>query len=262
MSAAVLMYHMVDTPQNDTEARFCRTPERFRADMQHLADAGYTVLSLAALRECINGLRPWPPKTAAITFDDGIACDFEHALPILQSFGYSASFFIVTGLIDGHNDWAVGHGFARRRMLSGAELREMNRAGMDVGSHTVGHRMLGKTSLDEARAELRDSKARLEDLLGRDVPHFAYPYGSWKPEVKSAVVDAGYALACSTLPGKVRTADDPFLLRRIEIKGDDSPLQFNLKLRLGTQDMPPLSDMRRAARRRLESWGWLPPRAN
>lgn len=262
MSAVVLMYHMVDAPQNKTEARFCRTPVDFRADMQHLNDAGYTVLSLAALRECVNGLRQWPEKAAAITFDDGIACDYENALPILQSFGYTASFFIVTGLIDGHNDWALNHGFGRRRMLSTAELRALDQAGMDVGSHTMGHRMLAKSSVEEARAELYGSKARLEDLLGHAVPHFAYPYGSWKPEVKAAVVEAGYALACSTLPGKVRTADDPFLLRRIEIKGRDTPLQLKLKLQLGTQDMPPLSDLRRAARRRLEAWGVLTPRAH
>jgi peptidoglycan/xylan/chitin deacetylase (PgdA/CDA1 family) len=262
MSATVLMYHMVDAPQNGMEARFCRTPQRFRADMQHLADAGYTVLSLASLRECVNGRRPWPHKSAAITFDDGIACDYEQALPILRDFDFPATFFVVTGLIDGHNDWAIDHGFARRRMLSASELRELDRAGMDVGSHTVRHRMLAKTTAEEAREELRGSKARLEDLLGRPVLHFAYPYGSWKPEVKTAVIEAGYALACSTSPGKVRTADDPFLLRRIEIKGGDSPLQFKLKLRFGTQDMPPVSDLRRAARRRLENWGLLAPRAH
>lgn len=261
MSAVLLMYHMVDRPLTDADARFCRSPERFDADMRHLRDASYNVISLQQAGACLRGEAPWPRKAAVITFDDGAACAYTHALPALRRYGFSASFFIVTNLIDGHNDWAQAHGFARRRMLGANEIRDMRAAGMDIGSHTASHCRLAKTEGDRLQAEVRDSKARLEDILGSRVSHFAYPYGSWSVQAREALIEAGYTLACSTIPGKVRAHCDPFLLRRVEIKGDDTPLRLSLKLRLGTQDMPPISDARRFARRTLEGWGVLRPRA-
>ena len=260
MSAILLMYHMVDTPQTHAEARFCRMPHRFREDLEHLRDARYNVMSLRDAGACLRGEAAWPRKAAVITFDDGAACGYANALPILQSFGYSASFFIVTNLIDGHNDWAQAHGFSRRRMLSRREMRDMDAAGMDLGSHTTSHCQLAKADPHRLYAELNDSKAQLEDILGHRVEHFAYPYGGWNANARDAVIAAGYSLACSTVPGKVRRDCDPFLIRRVEIKGDDTPLQFSLKLRFGTQDMPPVSDARRIARRTLEGWGVLRPR--
>ncbi|HKY02820.1 MAG TPA: polysaccharide deacetylase family protein [Burkholderiales bacterium] len=260
MSAVLLMYHMVDTPQTSAEARFCRAPHRFREDLEHLRDARYNVMSLSDASAFLKGETAWPRKAAVITFDDGAACGYTHALPILKTFGYSASFFTVTNLIDGHNDWAQAHGFSRRRMLSKQEIREMDAAGMNFGSHTASHCRLAQANPNRLQTELNDSKAQLEDILGHQVEHFAYPYGSWNANARDAVIAAGYSLACSTVPGKVRRNCDPFLIRRVEIKGDDTPLQFSLKLRFGTQDMPPVSDARRFARRTLEGLGVLRPR--
>ena len=260
MSAVVLMYHMVDSPQTEADKRFCRTPKEFESDMQHLADEGYEVLSLSALHACMRGERTWPRKAAAITFDDGVACGYTEALPILRSFSYPASMFIVSSLVDGHNDWAEAHGFSRRRMLRKEEIRELDRSGVDIGSHAATHRRLAALDKESVTRELRQSKNTLEDILGHEVKHLAYPYGSWSPDVKRAATEAGYTLACSTLPGKVRRGDHPMTLKRIEIKGTDSALQFRLKLKFGTQDMPPVSDARRLARQTLEKVGLLQAR--
>jgi hypothetical protein len=88
----------------------------------------------------------------------------------------------------------------------------------------------------------------LEDVLGREVFHFAYPFGSWSPIARDAVIEAGYKGACSTMSGLNRKGEDLFLLRRSEIKGNDAPWQFRLKLSFGTNDMPPTSDLRRILR--------------
>lgn len=261
MSVTMLMYHMIAVPENAAEARFCRTPKAFRRDMEQIRQAGYQVLSLATALDGISGRVDFPDKAVVITFDDGVACAFENALPILQEFGYPASVFVVSGQVGGYNDWCEVFGFPRRRMLTISEIRALAGSGVDIGSHTANHMWLGKTEKTAVMNEVQDSKAILEDILGREVPHFAYPFGSWSPMARDAVIEAGYRGACSTMSGWNRKNTDPYLLRRSEIKGSDALWQFRLKLSLATNDMPPISDVRQLVRQTLEKMGLVSPRA-
>ena len=52
-----------------------------------------------------------------------------------------------------------------------------------IGAHTTSHAALATLEADKARAEMAENKSFLEGLLGREVAHFAYPYGA---------ADAGY----------------------------------------------------------------------
>lgn len=254
MPVSILMYHMVTEPQSETEARLCRTPADFRRDMEQIRAAGYTVLSLKDVLEGLSGTRTLPQRAAAITFDDGVACVLEKALPILQEFGYPSTAFIVSGLVGQHNAWGDAFGLPRRRLLTRTETKALADEGVDIGSHTVSHIWLEKAQSDLIVREVRDSKAALEDMTGRPVLHFAYPFGSWNAAVKRAVIDAGYTGACSTLPGRTRQGADPFLLCRSEIKGRDAAWQFRAKLKFATNSMPPTSDARRVVRQALRRW--------
>ncbi|PSJ17037.1 polysaccharide deacetylase family protein [Nitrosomonas supralitoralis] len=254
MPVTMLMYHMIAVPENAAEARFCRTPDAFRKDLEQIQQAGYQVLSFATVLDGVAGKVELPDKAVAITFDDGMACAYENALPILQEFSYPASVFVVSGLVGGYNDWCKVFGFPRRRMLTANEIRALAGSGVNIGSHTASHRWLGKIDKVAVSKEVRESKAALEDILGQEVPHFAYPFGSWSPVARNAVIEAGYSGACSTISGRNRKGADPYLLHRSEIKGDDAPWQFRLKLRFATNDMPPISDARRKLRQILEKW--------
>jgi peptidoglycan/xylan/chitin deacetylase (PgdA/CDA1 family) len=46
-----------------------------------------------------------------------------------------------------------------------------------IGAHTTSHAALSMLDSDRARDEMADNKLYLEQLLDRDVVHFAYPYG-------------------------------------------------------------------------------------
>jgi hypothetical protein len=70
--------------------------------------------------------------------------------------------------------------------------------------------------------------------LGKEVAHFAYPYGLFNAEVREMVVRAGYRSACSTRAGFNRPGEDAFLLRRIDIAGTDKLWQFRQKLHHGS----------------------------
>lgn len=48
---------------------------------------------------------------------------------------------------------------------------------VEIGGHTDTHRRLAELSFDEARADISKNKTYLESLTGKEVRHFAYPYG-------------------------------------------------------------------------------------
>lgn len=260
VACPILMYHVVDDARGDGERRLCCRPEEFARQMSHLAENGWQVLPLSIVVEAVKSQSPLPARAVVLTFDDGTACTFDRALPVLRRYGFVATVFVVAGLVGGRNQWMCRDGHPERAMLTAPQLRELDAAGVEVGSHTVSHVRLAGLAPDKVAREVRDSKLLLEDLLGRDVPHFAYPYGSCDDAAMRAVHDAGYRAACSTMMGRNRVAEANLLaLRRTEIQGSDALWQFRLKLHSGTHDMPPWSVPRAAAKKVLVRAGLLRP---
>jgi peptidoglycan/xylan/chitin deacetylase (PgdA/CDA1 family) len=144
--------------------------------------------------------------------------------------------FAVSARIGRANDWMHDRGFPRRAIGSAAQLRELADAGVTIGSHSSSHARLTEVTEMQVAAEVRDSKRQLEDLLGKPVRYFAYPYGLVNQAVRDAVKQAGYHAACSTRAGFNRIGEDPFLLRRIDVFGGDALWQFKQKLRFGVNE--------------------------
>jgi peptidoglycan/xylan/chitin deacetylase (PgdA/CDA1 family) len=107
------------------------------------------------------------------------------------------------------------------RPLSEEELLLLGEDGLvEIGAHTVTHPVLSDLSEADQRREVRQSKAELEALLGRPVRLFAYPFGQrdhYTAGTVKAVREAGFALACSTLPGCVRRRTSRFELPRFTV---------------------------------------------
>lgn len=253
--ALILMYHLVDTPLSTLEKRFCTTPADFARQMDYLANAGFTVLALDALCDCMEGKAPMPQKPALITFDDGFTCVLEHAAPILQRRGFPATMFALSDRLGGVNDWMSCRGFPERPLLTVAGLNALRDAGFTIGSHTRTHARLTDVSAKQAEDEITSSKARLEDALGCGVHYFAYPFGVFDQTTRDLVARAGYRAACSTRSGFNRVGEDMFLLRRIDVFGTDRLWQFRQKLTFGTNDASATYPLRYAARRLIERLG-------
>ena len=98
--------------------------------------------------------------------------------------------------------------------MDSAQVREWLAAGHDIGSHTLTHPFLTRLPLAEAQKEISASRKKLEDVFGRPIEHFCYPYGDWNEAVRDAVIAAGYKTACTTDTGINTAADSPFALRR------------------------------------------------
>lgn len=100
------------------------------------------------------------------------------------------------------------------------QAREMERAGIEIGSHTVTHPILSNVSAERVRRELNESRSQLESALGHTVTLFCYPNGDMNNDVRSEVKRAGYMSAVATEYGFNDDRSDPFALRRIPAATD------------------------------------------
>jgi peptidoglycan/xylan/chitin deacetylase (PgdA/CDA1 family) len=234
-----LMYHKVgEPPPGSRLAKLWVSAADFRRQMDYLKRHGCTAMLLSELRDAELGRRAMPARPVLITFDDGYANNYEVAFPILREFGMKGNIFLVCEAVGRHNSWHDPASEPWVRMLSWADIAEMQRSGaVEFGSHTMRHADLSRTPPDQARWELCESKKRLEDKLGRELLGFAYPYGAgaFAPEVRRLVRAAGYRYDFSIKQGISPWPWDPESgpLKRLLIRGDDYMLDFHLNLTRG-----------------------------
>lgn len=184
--------------------------------MRHLKNEGYQVVPLSEMARRQRTEQALPERTVVLTFDDGFRNFYTEAFPILQAYGFRATVFLVTDLCGRYNDWPGNPpGLRRSQLLSWTEIRELDSAGIEFGSHTRTHPDLTRLSPEQIACEMVDSKAELTDRLGHDVATFAYPYGRLNSEARRIALE-NYQAACSTNLGKVVAGDDPASLNRID----------------------------------------------
>jgi peptidoglycan/xylan/chitin deacetylase (PgdA/CDA1 family) len=254
----ILMYHDVASTAAPGFAFYTVAPERFRAQMRFLAWAGYTSVSLDALAEHLISQRPLPERPVVITFDDGFRSCIENAVPVLDRYGFTATFFIVAGLVGDRSRWLRELTADGLPLADWPMLRRLVEQGFQCGAHSLSHPHLPSLSADACRAELAESKRVLEEQLRRDVPHVAYPYGEYTAEVRALAVEAGYRTACAVRGGFSGADDDRFALRRIAVGGGDSLVDFGWRLRTAQYPGPYLRGTARRAWYRIRGQGAHP----
>jgi Polysaccharide deacetylase len=129
-------------------------------------------------------------KVVILNFDDGRKNQFTEAKPILDTYGFKATFYVVCNYIGnkpGYMDWN--------------EVKQLNQEGHDIGSHSMNHLHLDELSKKNVKFEVAQSKKCLEDH-GIVVTSFAYPFNQGSDDKKVIkIVSKNYELA--------RTAGSP-----------------------------------------------------
>jgi peptidoglycan/xylan/chitin deacetylase (PgdA/CDA1 family) len=218
--STILTYHHVDRPDVDaSDANLFVTPEAFQAQMNSLRSRGYEAVSLDRLHAALTGGECLSARSVVITFDDGYLDNYAHAFPILRELEMTATFFIVTGQIGGKDEQGHAH-------MNSNHLREMQDAGMSFGSHSSRHLWLARQPLEEARRDLVESKAALEEILGEPVRWLCYPSGSFNHEVAEAAREIGYRGACSAIRDNRASVGQLFHLPRVMVMHDTSLRRF------------------------------------
>ncbi|MFC1413658.1 polysaccharide deacetylase family protein [Streptacidiphilus sp. N1-12] len=196
----ILMYHSVDAYRSDPY-QVTVTPERFARQMAWLSSRGLRGVALDELLRAHAVGRS--AGLVGLTFDDGYADLPREVLPVLERFGFTATAYVVVGRLGEHNVWDRG---PRKRLLSRDQVLGLVGSRVEIGSHGLLHRSLPSLTDQELLQETRDSREQLEDLVGRRVTGFCYPYGALDRRVVEAVRASGYgyatAIAHSPLTGR------------------------------------------------------------
>ncbi|HEX4823339.1 MAG TPA: polysaccharide deacetylase family protein [Candidatus Polarisedimenticolaceae bacterium] len=174
----------------------------FAGQMSWLDDHDYRVVGLGDVVAHVSGAATLPPRTVALTFDDGWSNNLDVAFPLLHRRGWPATVFVPSAFLD------------RRPFMTRDELREVVAMGFEVGNHTHSHPDVSTLSGAALREEVRTCSSVLEDVLGVAPRYFCFPYGRYDPASRAIVAESGFAGACSGRCAFNRQGDDPFLLRR------------------------------------------------
>jgi len=114
-------------------------------------------------------------------------------------------------------------------LLTCTELRELPAAGMTIGAHTLSHPLLSQSPPELARAEIVESRARLESALQERVWALAYPFGdphSVTPQIVTMAQEAGYAAAFLNFGGGLGVDLPPYALPRLHVTAGMSLGEF------------------------------------
>jgi peptidoglycan/xylan/chitin deacetylase (PgdA/CDA1 family) len=246
----ILAYHEVSPDPYPPFRRYTLTVSEFARQMRWLSSRGYRAIDLDALVRARISRDALPARPVLITFDDGFRACADHAVPVLQTYGFTATFFLVASLMGNTSRW-MSEANVTLPLMSWERARALAGAGFQFGSHTLTHPRLPGLDATRRRVELCDSRSRLEDELGRPVLHFAYPYGAYDAAVRASVADAGYATACATRAGLSEPGEDLLALRRVTVHGHDSLLDFVCRLRTGLAARESLGHVLKGVVRRL-----------
>ncbi len=226
----ILMYHQV-TPHVHPEFVACSiTPRAFAFQMRILKLLGFNTIDLDQLENYKKGNIDLPPKTVLITFDDCYQESIDYAIPILKSNGFKAVFFVPTDCVGGQSHWLMPEIGCEFPVIGWDTVKFLETNGFQVGSHSKTHPDLTELTPEDCYKELAESRKVLEEHLGHEVAHLAYPYGLFNDAVKSSAAKAGYNTVCSVIERFARREDDPLALPRINVLGSYNIVDFVLIL--------------------------------
>ena len=230
----ILMYHSVSDAAPEGKHPYYHTvttPRVFGEQMRYLQEQGFGSVTLAEAVKYLESGICSVRKPVVITFDDGFRDFLTNAFPLLTRYGLSATMFLPTAYIGDVNRVFKGH-----ECLTWSEVRELHRAGVQFGSHTVTHPQLRDLNWPAVESELRASKVAIEDGLGYGVGSFAYPYAF--PETDRTFVqrlglvlrEAGYRDGVSTRIGVAGEKDRGFFMKRLPVNSWDDSRFLRAKL--------------------------------
>ena len=123
------------------------------------------------------------------------------------------------------------------RTLTTEELAVLVKTSLiDIGGHTVTHPLLPEQELAVQREEISGGKIALEQMIGRPVHDFSYPYGFYSDPTIELVRQAGYSSACTCIERATRCESDPFQLPRFMVRdwdGDEFTKRLHACVRNG-----------------------------
>jgi len=194
----VLCYHHIKDgkPTND----YTVNAETFRQQMQMLADSGYHSILAGQYYDYLVHGKPLPAKPFMITYDDTDLEQFTVGKTEMDKHGFKGVYFIMTISI------------GKPRYMNKEQIKQLSDEGNVVASHTWRHdrvdkylttphidRDTKKIVNNDWDLQLVETRKNLENIIGKDIQYFAYPFGVWKhdgiPEIQKRGIKMAFQLA-------------------------------------------------------------------
>lgn len=199
---------------------------QFREQIQYLVSNGYNAVSF----EDIYLKKTISDKPIILTFDDGYEEVITNAAEILSKNGFKAVVFIITDYIGKHSTWEPVSFQRNSKHLSEEQIIELSKHGFEIASHGKSHAFMPALENAELKEEFSQSKDVLEDLCGREVISFSYPYGRISQNVVAVAQETGYLYATRNISSALKNNHPHLSLHRRSVYSIDSMPTFESKL--------------------------------
>ncbi|MFL5739022.1 MAG: polysaccharide deacetylase family protein [Flavisolibacter sp.] len=190
----ILCYHHIKDidvlPKNSLG--YTVTVNQFKAQMKTLADSGFHSITPDQLYKYLVYGAALPSKPVMLTFDDTDEEQFSIAKPEMDKYGFKAVYFIMTVSIN------------KPRYMTKDQIKQLSDEGHVIACHTWDHHRTDRYVLADWEIQLDKPKKQLEQITGKQIDYFAYPFGVWSatgfPELKKRGFKIAFQLATKRDP--------------------------------------------------------------
>lgn len=203
---AICMFHYVydeADPPDDLNNNYIEV-HALEEEIEYLVENDYYFPTWEEVRQYVEGDLLLPEKSVVLTFDDGAKSFLDLGIPVFEKYKVPATSFLITSN-DGENKVKE---YQNDYVTFQSHSDNMHRAGGNIGHGGIFTAM----SHDDAVADLEKSI----EICGHG-DAFAYPYGDYTDECRTAVQDAGFICAVTTENRRAEVGDDPLLLPRVRM---------------------------------------------
>lgn len=202
----ILEYHTITENPEPISEVYNVPPAEFAAQLDYLQEKGYTTITLQDFMRVLHGKGTLPEKPIILTFDDGYEDNYTEMLPILEAHNMTAVVYVITNEI------------GKPGYLTLEQIKDMQKRGIEIGSHTADHLSLKLLDNDLRLHEIRNSKIFLEWSGLETIYSFSYPNGAYTPEIIEMLKQENYLSAVTGDVGLNNLETNPYLLKRVHIR--------------------------------------------
>ena len=189
----VLCYHQIRNALSSDSKRAnddIIAPDKFKEHIKMLADSGYNSILPDQLYEYLVYGKKLPEKPIMITFDDTDEDQFTVGNSTLKKYGYKGVYFIMTVSIGRKG---------RINYMTREQIKQLADEGNAIASHTYDHKNFAQFTDEDWKTQIDEPTKKLEQITGKKVEYFAYPYGVYKaanlPKLKEHGFKAAFILS-------------------------------------------------------------------
>ena len=205
----VLCYHHIRTARASDGANmktYSVSPASFAGQMKALYDSGYQTILPDQLYEYLVHNGPLPEKPVMLTFDDTDEEQYSIGATEMNKYGFKGVYFIMTIAIN------------RPRYMSKEQIKNLSDSGHEIAGHTWDHHMVTKYVGEDWDVQLLKPRRQLEEITGKRIQYFAYPFGLWNQAAIPEIANRNYKLAF-ILSTKRDSTQPLYTVRRMIVPG-------------------------------------------